>query len=1142
MNTHTFSKTESWRGNLLFRLLLLTIVVPTLFAQTTGRITGTATDPTAAVIRGAEISAKASSTGLLRTALTDDTGSYSLALLPPGVYEVTAKAQGFQTAVVSEVAVVITETARVDFALVLGTVAESVVVKGSERLLQSQGPQLGRAVDAAVVTGLPLATRNFTQVLTLYNGASTYLPDSTAVGRNTQAISVNGARVTQNNFQINGVDANTMGTNGPILVAVPAPETIQEFKVQTSLYDAAYGRAGGANIQMLTRSGGDRFQGSLYAYLRNEALNANNPFLKAAGQPQPELKREVFGGNVGGPIRRDRAFFFGSYQGSTEKNGASLINSISSGVLIAPGLSDVRTASALSAAFGVPQIHPAALALLNARLPNGRYAVPTPGADGRYSASNPSDFREDQFNTNLDVRIARGHSVSVKFFLADSTQTLALPSFRGAGPNVPGFGTEQVFNNRLLSVQDVVALGPSLLNEFRFGYSSNPNTAVPQEPLRDLDLGIARANAADLPGLPLIRINPGGGGVILGTPTNLSPSTTPWVWTLADSVSLQRGRHTFRTGAEVRFNGVDFTSLQFTRGQIDFQTFQAFLTGTTQGTTFGSGIAKRNQRAQDYNFFLQDDWKVKPRFTLNLGLRYEVDLPVYDTEGRLSTFDPALYRPSLLVPGGPPVGIVQEGNAASQFSLPSLLKGDKYLVHDLGLANFGPRAGFAWAPGRRLAIRGGYGVFYSRVTFQYASQTGTLPPMFTLGIRSGASLDTPFFALPPASSFPTLVPQVQLAGTPFAPDLRTPYVQQFALSVQYAPAEGWLWEAGYVGTRGLNLFRQVAINQARLATAQNPITNELTGAVIATNTPANASLRAPFQGVTINGFGVNQTTAQSTYHSLQTSLTVRLARRLNLLTAYTFAKSLDNGSGAGGGAGVSGVVNTGAVGDTGAILGNQIDARANRGVSDFDRSQRFVLNALWDLPGRGIVLKGWTVSSIVTTMSGLPVDIVDTQAGSLYGLSGGSAPLARPSTAPGATCGSARSTAPDGFYFNPLAFVRPVVQTGQPIPSSGGAALAAAVGTDLGNVGRNCLRGPSQANVDLALSRSFRLAEGKSLAFRVESFNLFNHVNYANPLSNVTGATVNATTGQVTAPGNFGRIISTSSNPRILQLGLTFRF
>jgi len=277
---------------------------------------------------------------------------------------------------------------------------------------------------------------------------------------------------------------------------------------------------------------------------------------------------------------------------------------------------------------------------------------------------------------------------------------------------------------------------------------------------------------------------------------------------------------------------------------------------------------------------------------------------------------------------------------------------------------------------------------------------------------------------------------------------------------------------------------------------------------------------------------------------------------LQFLASYTYAKSIDNASGSGGGAGLVGIVNTGAVGDTSAILGDQLNSRSNRGVSDFDRTHRLVWNYLWDLPKPQfashsrmyrLATWNWATSGILTAMSGLPVDVVDTGAGSFYGLANGANPLARPSLVVGMGCHDALRNVPDGYAFNPGVFARPLVAAGQPIPSSGGAATASAAGTDIGNVGRNCLRGPRQVNFDFSIAKSFPLAESRSFEFRAEFFNLFNHPNFANPISNLnalfaSGGSIDPRTGQILNPGNFGRIISTSNNPRIVQFGLKFNF
>lgn len=1128
--------------------------------QTTGRITGIVKDPSSGLVAKAGVRVINKSTNEIRSATTDQEGTYTFFLLSPGLYQIEVKAAGFKTVVLTDVSVRITETTIADVALAIGARVETVVVKDSPPLVQTDGPQLGAIVDSQAAAHLPLASRNFTQILTLSPGTASYLPDSTAVGRNTQAISVDGARVTQNFFQINGIDATTMGTNGVILVGVPAPETIEQFKVQTSLYDARYGRSGGGNIELVTKSGSNQFHGTAYEYFRNEALDANNPFLEAAGQARPLLRRNAFGGLLGGPIRKDKTFFFVSYQGSRERNAASIINSISSDVLVDPKLTDDRSASTLESTYQITSIDPASLALLNIKLPNGRFLIPTPQAKGLYSGSSPSAFQEDQFNADSDIRLSNNNSLAMKSFLANTSQFLTLPSFRGTGPNVPGFGADQTFNNRLISIQDIHSFHPKITNEFHLGYAFNSNNTIPQEPVTDAEVGISRANSSALPGLSLIRIAPAAGGVAIGTPTNISPARV-FVGTLVDSLTILRGRHTLSAGAEIRFNGVNFTAQTFTRGQIDFQSFHDFLTGATQVSTFGSGLTDRSQRAWDHNFFVQDDWKLSPSLTVNLGLRYELDLPIYDTRGRLTTFDPALYAPRSQngAPIGPPLGgFVQAGNVIPGLDLPGVPNVGKYVVRSIDPNNLAPRVGLAYSalPSGRLVVRGGYGIYYARATFAYASASAQLPPMFILGVKNGAMFDTPFFNVPPPGAFPTFVPPVPLAGPAFDRGLRTPYVQQYNLSLETELRKNLVLQAAYVGANGRKLFRQVAINQAQLASPQNPVTNAVTGQVFTTNSPADAQLRAHLQGVSINGFSLNESSADSSYNSLQLSVTARLSNSAQFLAAYTYAKSIDNGSGIGGGAGISGVVNTGAVNDSSPNLGNQNNPRGNRGPSDFDRTHRLVFSYVWEMPkpalagqsrpGR-LAFWNWQSSAILTAMSGLPIDIEDTGAGSFYGLANGASPLARPSIVAGMTCKSATQDVPAGYFFNQTVFARPLVQIGQAIPSSGGIATASATGTDIGDVGRNCLRGPRQVNLDFSLSKLFPVSESQTFEFRTEFFNLLNHPNFANPISNLNALLASAgridpTTGQVLSAGNFGRIISTSSNPRIIQFALKFNF
>jgi hypothetical protein len=1125
---------------LAFSLCPLTALAQT---QTTGRIAGTVKDQNGAVIVGAEVTVVSRTTGDERKVTTDAQGNYSVPLLPPGAYRVKVTARGFNQALLDTAQAVITETTQVNADLtVAGVIVDPVLVLTAPSLIQRDGPQRGRIVDSRAVSELPLATRNFTQILGLSPGTAVALPDNSAIVRNGQNVSVNGARLTQNNYQINGVDANRLGVNNANTLAVPAPETIQEFKVQTSLYDATFGRAGGGNVQVVTKGGGNHLHGSLYEYFRNHALNANNPFLKAAGAKRPVLKRNIFGGLLGGAIKKDKAFFFISYQGTRERNGASR-NSLSQSIFVDPKLSNDRSAATLQATYNLAFINPAALALLNVKLPNGQFLIPTPQANGRYSGSAISRFREDQFNTNIDYRVNEKNWLAAKFFFSNAPQFLALPNF---GANVPGSGADRKQNNRLISIQEIHSFSPTVINEARLGYNFIRQDNLPQDLVKDSDLGIARANANAFPGLGLIRIG-GAGAVTIGTGPdvgdvqNAESSTT-----FADTLSITRGRHSLRTGAEIIYYQTNIRGNNSRRGQINIPSFGDFLLGNTTNSVYGDGIGGRSLRATDYDLFAQDDWKILRKLTLNIGLRYELDLPPYDTRGRIPTFDASLYKPRALivggVPQGPPIGgLVLPGNVIPQYDLPELPKVGKRVLKSIDPNNFAPRIGFAYSPcdSGRLVVRGGYGIFYSRASTIYISFS--VPPVYLTRRQTAAPLTNPYGVLPSQGQFPILVPEIPLSSNVFDRDMRTPYFQQYNTGAQYAVSKDLVLEVAYVGTRGLNLLRPVAINQARLASPQQPIINAVTGQIITTNTPtsANVQLRAPFQGVDISGFSQIQSTGQSTYNSLQMSLTKRLSKGLQFLASYTYARSIDNGSGQD-------------TFDTFPILGNQLDNRANRGASDFDRTHRLVFSYLWDLPwpasaarsttGR-LLFSNWQVAGIMTAMSGLPIDIVDSNAGSFYlGANNG---LSRPNWAPAATGSTATSNIPPGYFFNPFAFARPIVTADQVIPSSNGTAIASATGTDFGNVGRNVLRGPRQTNVDFSIIKRFPIRESKNIEFRAEFFNLFNHVNFANPISNFNAvpATSIDPTGQINGnPGDFGRITSTSNNPRLIQFALKLNF
>jgi len=1129
-------------------------------SETTGRITGSVFDSQGAAIPHASVEALNPATGEKRAAITDETGNYALPSLTSGNYDVTISAPGFTSALTRNVAVIASESARVDASLRVANASAIVIVTEAPPLIRTDSSVISTTLDWVEVESLPLSTRNPTQLLAFIPGVSSSLVNNSSLGRNSPEVSVNGARVTQNGYEINGVDANDIKTHDFSTVAVPAPETIAEMRVQSSMSDAGVSGAGGAAVEIITKSGTNELHGALYEYVRNDALNANDPSLKAVGLARPELKRNVFGGALGGPIRKNRAFYFLSYQGTRDNNGATG-QSLYRNVPLDPCLTNDRSAAGLIASCSTPDnpvtsVNSAALALLNFKLPNGQFLVPTPQFDGLVSGSAVSTFREQQFNTNFDYHPGTHDTLTAKFFFANAPLFSALGwSNYGASPSFPGFGTHLNNDNRVLSVQYNHFFSSGAVNEARFGYNFIHHVEVPDEPIKDSDLNITRINAGQFPGLPLICLNRNGCATAIGsneiTVRDYTPSTS-----FIDSISLQRGRHNLRLGGEILHSSWHIPSANvFGYGEIDFDSFQEFLTGASDLSFIGTGQTVADWITTDYHLFVQDDWKATPKLTINLGLRYELNLPPYETEGRIGGFDPALYKPRLEVdangfPVGPPAeGIIEAGNAPQRDDIPGVTRVSKRILKSDDPLEFGPRVGVAWSPlgSGKMSLRAGYGIFYSRPTFFSLAFNYFAPPFYEQSLFTGESIENPFPGAPPSSSFPLIQTGITLSQLVLDRNNRNPYFQQFNGSVQYEVAHDTVLQIAYVGSRGLRLYLLVATNQSRIASLDHPIFNPVTGQSITDNTPDNAALRAPLQGVDPGGFALNQSTGQSSYHSLQATLSRRMSRGVELEASYTFSKSIDDTPDAGGGAVPGeGTTDTGNALDAGNFFGNQLDSRANRGLSDFDRTHRFVGSFVWSLPNAaghsGVArhaFSNWQLSGIVVAMSGLPIDLIDFAGGSLYGQFG-----ARPNWAPGATVAAAKKNIPQGYYFNPFAFAEAVVPPGAPIPSAHDPTALAGdeAGTDFGNVGRNILRGPSQSDLDISLMKRFPIKESRNFEFRTDFFNALNHVSKSNPVSDISTANLDPITGRVLDPGNFGRILNTNSSPRIIQLSLKFNF
>jgi len=1133
--------------------------------QTTGCIAGQVTDTVGAAIVGARITAENAATGGRRSTSTDQSGAFAISYLPQAVYQFSASAQGFAT-VYNHVTVVARATSTLAIKLNVAQASLQVEVNDVPPVIQSASPELTTNLDARRLTVVPLSTRNFLQLAATAPGVSTPVTDNRAVGRNSPNFSVNGARFSQNSLQFNGVDASDNAAHDLSAVAIPAPESIREVVVETSMSDASTTSAGGGTVQVTSQSGSNLVHANVYEYFRNDVLNANDPDLKAVSLARPVLRRNVFGGTLGGPIRKDRIFYFISYQGTRESNGTT-DQSLYKDVLIAPGLTDDRSASTLLNTFHPVEpdltpasaIDPISLQLLNTKLPGGQWLIPSPQQDGRVTGTTPSSYYEDQFNTNFDFQLGKRNSLSSRFFFANAPQLAPLVGDAFGGASLPGFGMQIENDNRLLSVSYFHLFGPNTFNEARLGYNFIRNNQILQEPIRDSDLGIQRTTAASFPGLPLILLARDAQGASIGSPFLSLPGSSS-TFSLGDMLSWQRGKYSLRFGGQVILRNWAVTGNINSYGEIDFPTFNDFLTGSSDFSVIASGLTNVDFRTPDYNAFVQNDWKLSPRLTLNLGLRYELDMPAHEIKGRMASFDPALYQPRMEIedgaPVGPPVaGFVLPGNVAPQYDVAGLPKVSDSLLKSVDPNNLAPRIGLSWSPldTGRLVLRAGYGIFYSRPSLLGLGYGVLGPPFYTAAVSLGQTFANPFPAVVPQNLYPIIQPGVMLSGSYLDRNNRTPYFQHFNASIQCEIAHNTTFQVAYIGTRGVRLYRFVGINQAQIATLTRPVINAVTGDAITTNTPENAQLRAPMQGVwTSSGFfALNRTDAQSTYHSLQESLNISLSHGLQLQTAYTFSKSIDNASGAGGGAGSNGVIDRSSAFDTASILGNQLNPRSNRGISDFDRPQHYVATFTWDLPQPHFrysetaswLLANWEVSGIVTLMSGLPIDIVDPAGGTLYGLNG-----ARPNWAPSASRHTATSDVPHGYYFNPNAFAMAIVQPGQPIPSDHDPnALAGDVGTDIGNVGRNVLRGAGQTCVDFSVLKRLPIRESSSLEIRADFFNLLNQANRNNPISDIstvlaTGGSIDEVTGRILSPGDFGRIVGVSSSPRVIQLALKYVF
>ncbi|HEX8880541.1 MAG TPA: carboxypeptidase-like regulatory domain-containing protein [Candidatus Acidoferrum sp.] len=1225
-------KMKKWMAFLL-RAWVIALLIPSgLRAQAgaTGAITGTVLDEKGGAISGATIVIINQATGKEERSVTSTSaGIFNVPSLPPGHYRLEVAATGFTKVILENVLVQVTETASVTATLPVGQVTESVVVHDVATTVELTSATTGETISAETASTLPLSTRNFLTLLTLSAGANTELFDSAALGRGQVTINVNGQRPTNNNFQLEGVNANDV--NLPILdnVPLPNPDTIEEFKTQTSLYDASSGRNGGGNVQVNLKSGTAHYHGDAYEFFRNNVLNANDFFFNAATPeiPRPVLRQNQYGGSFGGPVPKSKDFFFFvNYQGTREQSGISAGTVLNSQIPVLPKSRDAATLAAtfLPPGFSASQINPVALAYLNlpaSKCPlfnDGTFCIPavtgTPGFNGQsvnlgtVTATSVGTFQDDQFVLTADKQLTSKDKLSARWFFSDNGTTQPFgttPSVASANANNLPFAQDLPGSNRFLKLGWTRVFSGNVVNDARFGFSRFFFAQDPSEPITLADIGATRPNSAEFPAAYQLIIT-GGGPLVIGTGVNDNRGGAFNTFYGADDLSITKGKHLIRFGFDASRYQLNRFNNFAQRGSVTFADtpagdaspgfpnppalsgFQNFLLGRVDTTQAEAGFSTFHFRALDFSGYVQDDWKIKPRLTLNLGLRWEGLSTAHELNNFLSNFRG-------LEDGQPgPISIIHPAGTKN-VGTPGV--SSCTLVNCFSAGNFAPRVSYAWDifGNQKTVIRSGYGIYYQRVSNQSLLQTaGGLPFSEAVSAQQfSVTPQNPFPNLLPNSAFPLPTDQVVPAliafdGTTGAPifrsadggplsgffffpirSFRPPYAQQWNFNVQRDLGMGWLLEVGYVGTRGSHLLGTGRpANPGQICTITEPcvipasiganvdvpagtpfVTKNPDGTIeITASTAANLNARVPTQYLGLaNSRGFFQfQDGSSTYHGLQTTLSHHFTGSLYFQAAYTYSKSIDNGSGSVFGDELNGLIQ----------YGNLLEPNGQRAVSDFDRTHRFVVSYNYDLPvarslrGRGPtrLVNGWAVNGVSTFQSGTPVTLFDSSALTLQDLEGVNGTNFA-TLAPGATLASAipsggvesrlgsflnlNAFVPGGNCVNNQNVVVPCQLNGQPNRAVAGAAI--------GNVGRNTFRGPFQQNWDLSITKNTKVTEATSVDFRAEFFNAFNHPVFSGPQSGGFGST-GGNLGLVNIANGSSSILSTANRPRIIQFAMKFNF
>ena len=1069
------------------RILLLATLVLTLgqfaFSQT-AQVTGRVIDSSGAVVPGAQVTVTNQKTGLTRDSVTNGEGYFTIPLLPPGDYRLAVKKEGFKPVVRPDVTLNVEQVARLDFTLETGAVSETVTITSDAPLMNTETSSVGQVVDNKTVVTLPLNGRNYSQLAVLAPGA-TPNPGS----RTEDGFSLNGNRLFQNSYQVDGADNNNyiFGVDTNTTQALrPSVDAIQEFKVETANYSAEYGRAAGGVISVAIKSGTNQSHGSAFEFLRNDALDATNFFANRNKLRKPPLRYNQFGGTIGGPVWKDHTFFFFSYQGTRIRSSDTAVVTVPTadmkrGIFGSTNIYDpANVAPGARAQFANNTIPAARFDPVGAKLV-ALYPDPNqPGAVNNYASIQKQTDDADQFDVRGDHSFSGSDKVFARYSRSDRGR-IRSPIFAAPG-NGGAFATQPL--NQIPKAWSVAGgytrvLSTTAVNELRINYTQNDSDqlALAEKSLY-ADFGIKGVPDFDgLVGLPTINVTAFTG---LGDRTFTPNPKQAKMFQISDGFSLTRGAHGMKFGGEfwqlLGYAGTSNTA----RGSL---TFNGQYTSRVPGTGTGSAIADLllgltstaalttrqivHMKGQNYGLYFNDNWKVSPKLTLNLGLRYELTTRFRERDNHHASFD--------LNPSSPTYGTVVTAKDGDHFS-------DTFSDQDKN--NFAPRVGFAWQIANKTVVRGGGGIFYGGFGYYAVGQTTAASPPFFLNITYPSASTAATSALVLSTGFPADALSLsrvvnpatgaQLRNYPF------PTVYQGNLSIEREVIGGFVGTISYVGNSTTHLNGQIDMNApVPGAGAVNP--------------------RRPFP--TFGAINLFTGFGHSSYHSLQLKLERRFRNGFSLLSSYTWSHALDN---------------TQDTEDTtsATIPQNQFNTNAEKGHSTYDLRHRSVTSVIYDLPlGREgkwlgankaarLILGGFQLGGIFVMQTGQPVNL------SVSGNPANTTNPVRPNRS--ADGNLARGSRTIDRWFDPAAFALPAAFT-------------------FGNAGRNLIIAPGTVNLDLLIGRNFVFTERTRLEFRGEFYNAANTAHFGRP---------NAVIGSPQA----GTITNTATPNRQIQLGLRLVF